>query len=350
MAPPAFRVCPFCSEMFGSASLRIHEKRCRLRPAVRAPSAPPIAPPTERPLPDSPTATAAAESCYEVAPDANTPTGPLQPCRHCGRTFHPSRIAVHERVCIKSKQREKSASPAARRPAPKVVRLSTRTPTSKWRQQHEALMAVARANRGPARSPGTLRQRGTKHHAMLLGSPNMNSLSSLTDFSALRRTGLLSNMASAADIRESAPRASVSGRSSSGAGVRRGGSSEAPRRPTAAQRHAQQWHQSQQREPAPQPFAVVHRVTSSPSRTPPKQLLERARGRAGAFSSFEPAAPTFGEPSSPLSSAACGAFHQSNMPWAPSVNPSMTEARAGYSPPRPLGMSSSRGGGLAARS
>ena len=123
------------------------------------------------------------------------------------------------------------------------------------------------------------------------------------------------------------------------------------RRPTAAQRHAREWHE-QQASATAAAAAAAHATAS-----PPRQLLERARGRACACSpstvehraQTAAAASTAAAATAALtSSAACGAFQRAaSRSVVPSVYPSTSDARAGMSRPvLGLGASASRGGGI----
>lgn len=145
MAPPAYRACCYCGEMFGSSSLSIHLKRCRSRPLTKL---------TEKPGPVK----AVGPLSRSRSPEPHSPLPmpalvPLMPCRHCGRTFHPERVATHERACIRGRHpppqqhgqhNHASGGGDHRRLVP------TRAHT-KWRQQHEEFLAAVRSNQGSRR-------------------------------------------------------------------------------------------------------------------------------------------------------------------------------------------------------
>ena len=126
MPPPAFQHCRYCSLQFGSASLSIHEKRCRARPST-AP---------ELPTPHTRTK---GEAPADEAPADDTQ---LVPCRHCGRTFFPHRLAVHERSCVAIHGGPK------RSPAPTTSPPPPPRPTSSWREKHRELQEAFAGARG----------------------------------------------------------------------------------------------------------------------------------------------------------------------------------------------------------
>jgi hypothetical protein len=142
MPPPSYHHCTFCGQMFGSASLPIHLRRCRSQPkdkpvaeaAVKAALAAlhgigkPI--PTMDSGPQSPT------TPFEPL----EPSGPLEPCCHCGRTFHSERLEKHQRSCVAGK-------PSRARPARRVITRGESPRPSRWRQQHEDFMSVVRGNK-----------------------------------------------------------------------------------------------------------------------------------------------------------------------------------------------------------
>lgn len=285
MPPPKFVSCCFCSDLFGSASLPIHEKRCRSRPIgltidaqpaspVRTSSSPsspasPLQPPTSpaRPMGKSPT------TALPSPPSA--PTGPLQPCRHCGRTFDPARIAVHERVCLQARRQRPVVRARARPRTPAAYRAPSR-----WRQQHEALMAVVHATRGHAHGAVTqpparaatrlLRQRHEGEHA----SPGVYRLRPGGSSSpvAYGHAGVPIAASPARSAGGGSPSKLVLSRGGGEASSSRVGSA-ASKRPTIAQRHAREWYESSQAAalPAALPSAPPRscRLSTSPARAPP---------------------------------------------------------------------------------
>lgn len=130
MSPKAYRGCAFCGQLFGSASLSIHEKRCRSRPFGAA----------------APTDRRAATSRLEepVGLRVTGLTGPLeesiclQPCCHCGRTFSADRIAIHERVCLSARPDPlpKEHDRGRKSPAHGRVKQLLQTSMCPWREQH----------------------------------------------------------------------------------------------------------------------------------------------------------------------------------------------------------------------
>ena len=84
-APPGL-LCHLCGKQFGSASLEIHQRKCRLRFEREHGRAAPEAPAGG----DS-----AAAQFYE--------SEVMEACPHCARTFQPGRLEVHLRSCGKGK-------------------------------------------------------------------------------------------------------------------------------------------------------------------------------------------------------------------------------------------------------
>ena len=79
-------LCHLCGKQFGSASLEIHQRKCRLRFEREHGRAAPEAPAGG----DS-----AAAQFYE--------SEVMEACPHCARTFQPGRLEVHLRSCGKGK-------------------------------------------------------------------------------------------------------------------------------------------------------------------------------------------------------------------------------------------------------
>jgi len=161
MAPPSYRNCPFCSQLFGSASLPIHIRRCRDRTCIALdacglvePSSPTASNPSS---PSSPSAPVLLDEAEALA-HAQT----LKPCCKCGRTFAPDRLAVHERVCLAGRRSRKASSPTPRTPRSRAWERPR--PASKWRQQHEELQAIARAHR--RRRPSTTARVGSRQRML----------------------------------------------------------------------------------------------------------------------------------------------------------------------------------------
>ena len=162
MAPPSYRNCPFCSQLFGSASLPIHIRRCRDRTCIALDAcglAEPSSPTASNP--SSPSSPAAPVLLDEAEALAHAHT--LKPCCKCGRTFAPDRLAVHERVCLAGRRSRKASSPTPRTPRSRAWERPR--PASKWRQQHEELQAIARAHR--RRRPSTTARVGSRQRMLL---------------------------------------------------------------------------------------------------------------------------------------------------------------------------------------
>lgn len=296
MPPPTYQSCAFCGQMFGSASLPIHLKRCRSKPKHK------------------PTADAAVEAALgalqdECRPAAAFPgdpqspsspleevdySGPLEPCRYCSRTFHFSRVEKHERSCMARKSRKRAGpplSPGGRQEQQRATSPgkgeSTRTP-SKWRQQHEEFLSVVRSNtkrrtkpllpRSPDLASRYMERRlGTSSHARGAGC-GCFSAASTSPARRHSRTVSYANAAatSAAASAEALHRCSSSGNSTSmsqfarphttprGAASMREAvdvfANSPARRPTPAQRHAAEWHELSRRPPSrsslPRPNAL----------------------------------------------------------------------------------------------
>ena len=151
MPPPSFRSCQFCGQQFGSTSLPIHERRCRSRP-VNATQVASLVSPCTPERSKAPKALCNGSDGASATPDWSTEAPDevpvLQGCRHCTRTFFPERLAAHERVCCHRSERVRrthklqSSKVRTLRPPRRALR-----PPSRWRQQHEAFLAVVRANR-----------------------------------------------------------------------------------------------------------------------------------------------------------------------------------------------------------
>lgn len=99
---PQLVVCYICGREYTMASLPIHEPKCMDKWKMENKRLPKE---QRRPLPKKPEVVGgsgqhSAEQINEAARQAANAN--LAPCRNCGRTFQPDRLAVHERVCLKS--------------------------------------------------------------------------------------------------------------------------------------------------------------------------------------------------------------------------------------------------------
>ncbi|XP_035213776.1 zinc finger protein 474-like [Stegodyphus dumicola] len=118
--PRHLKICYICGQLYGSKSLKIHEPKClekwkaqndllpkhKRRPEPMKPEAlGEVLPGPKRErtkIPDlDPEQLAAYQSHLRS----------LVPCEHCGRTFNPDRVMVHERVCIERPRRRKYIRP-----------------------------------------------------------------------------------------------------------------------------------------------------------------------------------------------------------------------------------------------
>ena len=388
MAPPSYRCCQFCGELFGSASLPIHEKRCKKRPQFDSP-------------PRSPEIKSRSLLERTPPPPAAPPEGPLVPCRHCGRTFDPSRIETHERVCVAAKeqmaQRLSRSASGSRPQSAGAVRVRTPSP-SKWRKQHAEFISAVRSGRDDGtRSTGNLSGRASslsstpRRHVVAkpvvasavplgnsqqppphanggaaalpprppsagggrihVGPPPRPRTPLLTNPSSPHLAGaassLLARVQSAGRHRAAMVGTSAVVRPGSAGALRPGSAGGGRLRLSAAQRHASEWYEREQAQvKAERSEALVAAVERHMSLSmPPKQLIERASRRAsysgpacnGSSATAAAAAPTPPPPGSnnqlrihhQSMSQQCGSFYQSSAAARPS-----RDLRAGYSPSR----------------
>ena len=303
--------------MFGSASLPIHERRCRKRPvtlSITAPSSPePVsrtpasrtpASPSSRPLP-------ILSAAPGMPPSPTAPMGDLQPCQHCGRTFDPSRLAVHERVCIAARGAS-TRSPTASKAAGRIARsraLSYRAP-SRWRQQHEELMSIVAGQRGT----------GTTQHPRI-GPARRPATSLGASMRALHRYETLTSQQPYASI--SPTKSSMAAGAGSGVASRGSSAGRSPmRRPTAAQRHARDWYERQS-------GAGAAAASTLLPASPPRQLMQLALSRG------LPSSPATGEVKSrsAIATLSSSTWHKGSG-GGHSVHPSMSDMPAGFSQKR----------------
>jgi hypothetical protein len=97
-----FVTCYICGREFTTASLPIHEPQCLDKWKLQNAQLPKE---QRRPLPKRPPGLSGRGGSYNVDEmnefARQSAASQLVPCRNCGRTFDPDRIAVHERVCLK---------------------------------------------------------------------------------------------------------------------------------------------------------------------------------------------------------------------------------------------------------
>ncbi len=345
MPPPSFRRCPHCGGEFGSASLSIHEKRCKAKPkhqppplrACDPPAAPAHPPPTE----------------FEEET-------PLLPCRHCSRTFLPERLAAHEHACGLSMKRAQ-ARQARRVTAHAGVRRATLAPAAaalrpcKWREQHLELQKMVALHRGPAtetssrrRPPRTPRLRA--HEPVGCAPPSQRATAparaagGLGEPAALKPAALSAGGGVSGDcidlIRRGAAgvaAASVAAAVAGGGrddGARPGLHPIRPRRATAAERHAREW-QCREDAARTEPLAASRRLVdaaadglSRPRKPPPPWETTRPPPQPPPYQSR-----AIAMGGSQRSSHAYGCFDHAGEARESSVHPSARERRAG----RPAG-------------
>ncbi|XP_066468659.1 zinc finger protein 475 [Tiliqua scincoides] len=90
---PGFKVCYICGREFGSQSLPIHEPKCLEKWHIENDKLPKS---LRRPEPMKPQAFPGGS--YNIKAE-NAAAAQLLPCEHCGRTFLPDRLLVHQRSC-----------------------------------------------------------------------------------------------------------------------------------------------------------------------------------------------------------------------------------------------------------
>lgn len=102
---PGFRICYICGREFGSQSIAIHEPQCLEKWRIENSKLPKH---LRRPEPSKPQPVggsgaynlqAANEEAFQSA------QAQLLPCEHCGRTFLPDRLLVHQRSCKPKSER-----------------------------------------------------------------------------------------------------------------------------------------------------------------------------------------------------------------------------------------------------
>ncbi|KAM6222891.1 zinc finger protein 474-like [Rhynchocyon petersi] len=109
---PGFRVCYICGREFGSQSIAIHEPQCLEKWRIENSKLPKHLrrPEPSKPQPLSGSGFYSLQAANEAA--LNSAQAQLLPCEHCGRTFLPDRLQVHQRSC-----KPKGAGPKAPNPS-----------------------------------------------------------------------------------------------------------------------------------------------------------------------------------------------------------------------------------------
>ena len=346
MPPPSYRPCQFCGQQFGSKSLPIHMNRCKMKPHGWVPA-------THQNADEPLSAAAKPQQPPQELPKHGWETldngldGALVACRHCGRTFHPERLAKHERVCIEARTARPHVQLGRRRLQDvRPWSVAGSKPQSKWRQQHAEFIAAVQSQRG--HGGGGSGATADQHH-LAAERPRSRALSTAPGYNrsglhaaiappsrgGLRcHTSASSRCSTAYSQASTAPRhtlASASGEpraadrpslslarrehvASRGDGG--GGSLARPkmatRRPTPAQRHATEWYQLEQMQSpptgAPPPTAAVTRRQLSHHRSPQKR--SDAIGALPWPTAVGPAAALHGARQvSSLTSSAWGSFY-----------------------------------------
>ncbi|XP_006812092.1 zinc finger protein 474-like [Saccoglossus kowalevskii] len=122
--PPTV-ICYICSREFGSKSIAIHEPQCLEKWKAENNQLPKE---QRRPLPKKPEMFAGGKASVQDMNEAawKASQGNLSPCPNCGRTFQPSRLPVHRRICkpkngrgmAKTEQQAQQSTPVARASVP----------------------------------------------------------------------------------------------------------------------------------------------------------------------------------------------------------------------------------------
>ena len=110
MPAPATRMCHICGRQFGKSSIDIHIPQCLKKYEAAQLQLPPE---QRRPAPAAPVLLAPSKGVSDAAyNDAayQALEANMAECEHCGRTFAPDRLPIHQRSCTAER-------PARRRPA-----------------------------------------------------------------------------------------------------------------------------------------------------------------------------------------------------------------------------------------
>ncbi|XP_026464247.1 uncharacterized protein LOC113366807 [Ctenocephalides felis] len=199
---PRTLTCYLCGREFGTASLHLHEPRCRERWERENAYLPAH---LRRPMPEKPPANLSALEYNNMAWKVSQKS--LLPCEHCGRTFLPDRLEIHLRSCKPQKHqttRDSSIDPgpvsgvssSCSAPAQPVASVSKcivceRAVTSRSLAQHEAQCLAAWRRRNDQlpeseRRPEPRRRRSLDFHNDDIKSPSRNSSDSRLLKSPLR--------------------------------------------------------------------------------------------------------------------------------------------------------------------
>ena len=118
---PTLPVCHICGRQFGTSSLEIHLKTCRVK-YERENGKP--APELPKDIPTNKPVKSREWSEFNAAAEEGW-NGSLAPCPHCGRTFLPDRLEIHLRSC-RGGSSSARPRPWHRRPLPAHVAHSRR--------------------------------------------------------------------------------------------------------------------------------------------------------------------------------------------------------------------------------
>ncbi|XP_006886056.1 PREDICTED: zinc finger protein 474-like [Elephantulus edwardii] len=108
---PGFRVCYICGREFGSQSISIHEPQCLEKWRIENSKLPKHLrrPEPSKPQPLSGSGFYSLQEANETA--FQSAQAQLLPCEHCGRTFLPDRLLVHQRSCKPKDEGPKTLKP-----------------------------------------------------------------------------------------------------------------------------------------------------------------------------------------------------------------------------------------------
>ena len=258
MPPPSWQPCCHCGQLFGSASLRIHTERCRARRPHTAARTKSVS--AGSAAVDERCSREHASSAMSSAFTASLDPTALLPCKKCGRTFFPERLAVHERVCTGPSFRRASA-------APPRMSLWHRH----WRRSHQELQSFLRASRAGKRSrPSSADQTHRLGHSPPQRAAALPRLDSCA----------WSHVLGAAPPRALPPPPRALPPRSAPSPELRPPAVSASRRPSPAARHAAEWARAQERPRAAERGTAL--TPCSPC-TPERALLGRKEACLGSY-------------------------------------------------------------------